>query len=214
MSDAAYAELRKLVERIVQPVRVNLSRKSDMQQELLAHVLAVFEDERVRLGDEQSALQRTVLGFGNPAELSDELRKSITAVGHIGWLLEVVFCFLLRSRMLKHNRLYNIFLVLLGVNLLCGLCLLMFLLGMPPDARPRMLIPQWSLSLLALIHGFYLLAITATLAVHSTRLAIGKHVTTAMNCLFLIAPPLGTAVGIYGLWKVAREPEAGVAMSS
>jgi hypothetical protein len=77
-----------------------------------------------------------------------------------------------------------------------------------------MLIPQWSLPLIALIHGFYLLAITATLAVRSSRLAIGKRLTRVMNCLLLIAPPLGTVLGIYGLWIVDREREAGVAMSS
>jgi hypothetical protein len=214
MSDAVYTELEKLVERIVQPVRATRSRKRDMQRELVAHVLAVFEEERVRLGDEQSALQRTVLRFGEPAELSDELQESITVVGHAGWLLEIVSGFLLRCRMLKHDRLYNIFLALVGVNLLCGLCLLMFLLGMPPDAHPRMRIPQWSLLPLAFIHGFYLLAITVTLAVRATRLAIGKCVTTAMNCLFLIAPPLGTALGTYGLWKVDRQREAGVSMTS
>jgi hypothetical protein len=214
MRDAVYTELEKLVERIVQPARASRSRKRDMQRELVAHVLAVFEEERVRLGDEQSALQRTVLRFGEPAELSDELQQSITVVGHAGWLLEVVCGFLLGCRMLKHDRLYNIFLALIGVNLLCGLCLLIFLLGMPPDARPWMRIPQWSLPPLALIHGFYLLAITVTLAVRATRLAIGKRVTTAMNCLFLIAPPLGTVLGIYGLWKVDRQRQSRVAMTS
>jgi hypothetical protein len=205
--------LRKLVEQIVRPVRASPSRKRDVREELLAHVIAVFEDECVRLGDQQSALQRTALRFGNPAELSDELQGSISVAGYAGWLLESVFCSLLGCRMLRHDRLYNIILVLLGVNLLCGLVLLTVLLGMPPAGRPRMLVPQWSLPLLAFAHGFYLLAITATLAVRSTRLPIGRRLTKAMNCLFLIAPPFGTALGIYGLWKVDREREAGAAMS-
>jgi len=214
MSDSTYIELEKLVERIVQPVRASVSRKRNMQEELLAHVIAVFEAEWGRFGDEQSALQRTLLRFGNPEEISDELQGAMNVGAYVGWLLEVVFCFFMGCRMLNHNRLYNIFLILLGINLLCGLGLLMFLLGMPPGDRPRMLVPQWSLPLLAFIHGFYLLAMTVTLAVRSTRLAVGRRLTTTMNCLFLIAPPFGTALGIYGLWKVDREREAGIGISS
>ena len=115
--------------------------------------------------------------------------------------------------MLKHNRFYNIFLVLLGIYILSGLGLMMFLLGMPPDARPRMLVPQWSLPHLAITNGFYLLAMTVTLAVRLTRPAIRKRLTTAMNWLFLIAPLFGTVLGIYGLWKVDREQEPCIASS-
>jgi hypothetical protein len=214
MSDTTYTELRQLVEQIVQPVRASLSRKRDMQEELLAHVLAVFEEEWDRRGDEQAALQGTVARFGNPTELSDELQESIPLFGYTGWLLGFVFSFLLGCRMVKHNRLYNILLVLLGVNLLCGLVLLVFLLGMPPDNRPRMLVPQWSLPFLAFTQGFYLLAIIATLAVRTSRHPLGKRLTTAMNYLFLIAPPIGTVLGLYGLWKVDRERGAGVALGS
>ena len=73
---------------------------------------------------------------------------------------------------------------------------------------PHMRLPSWSLAPLAVINLFYLAAMIVTLVCRMTHLPIGKSVTRAMNVLFLIAPPFGTILGIYGLWKVDRTEEA------
>jgi hypothetical protein len=43
-----------------------------MREELLGHVTSVYEEEVVRLADEQAALQRTAQRFGNPTELTGQ----------------------------------------------------------------------------------------------------------------------------------------------
>jgi hypothetical protein len=47
-----------------------------MREELLAHVVGVFEEE-ARLGDEQAALARTQGRFGQAAELTGQLQASV-----------------------------------------------------------------------------------------------------------------------------------------
>jgi hypothetical protein len=50
-----------------------------MREELLAHVVGVFEDEWAKLGDERAAVERTALRFGNPAEVTRQLQESVPA---------------------------------------------------------------------------------------------------------------------------------------
>jgi ATP-dependent Clp protease ATP-binding subunit ClpC len=68
-----------VVERAVRPVRASMSRKRKMREELLGHVVGVFEEEAARLGDDRAALERTALRFGNPAEVTSELQESVPA---------------------------------------------------------------------------------------------------------------------------------------
>jgi hypothetical protein len=50
-----------------------------MREELLAHVVGVFEEEGAGLGDERAALARTALRFGNAAEVTSRLQESVPA---------------------------------------------------------------------------------------------------------------------------------------
>jgi hypothetical protein len=50
-----------------------------MREELLAHVVGVFEEESAKLGDERAAVERTGLRFGNPAEVTSQLQESVPA---------------------------------------------------------------------------------------------------------------------------------------
>ncbi|HSZ55207.1 MAG TPA: hypothetical protein VK797_06070 [Tepidisphaeraceae bacterium] len=213
MNDATFAQLQEVVERCLQPVHVSAVRKASRREELLAHVLGVFEVEYGKYGDESRALKETLRRFGDPAALSDELQASTTAAGYVGWLRDHFIFTVMGYRMLNHNRLYNIFVATLAVYCLCSVSFVLFLLGMPHDARPHILVPQWSLPFLAVINGFYLLAMTVTLTVRLTKPKIGNRITTVMNWLFLIAPPFGTALGAYGLWKADQEQGAAVASS-
>ena len=79
MNESTLTQLKVIVERAVRPVRASTSRKRKMREELLAHVVGVFEEEAARLGDERAALERTALRFGNPAELTRQLQESVPA---------------------------------------------------------------------------------------------------------------------------------------
>ncbi len=45
MTDATLKELKVVVERAVQPIRATMARKRQMREELLAHLVSVFEQE-------------------------------------------------------------------------------------------------------------------------------------------------------------------------
>ena len=79
MNESTLTQLKVIVERAVRPVRASTSRKRKMREELLAHVVGVFEEECARLGDDRAALERTALRFGNPAEVTAQLQESVPA---------------------------------------------------------------------------------------------------------------------------------------
>jgi uncharacterized membrane protein HdeD (DUF308 family) len=81
-------QLKILVERAVRPVRASASRTRKMREELLAHVTAVFEEERAKLPDDETALARTAQRFGAPAELTAQLQASVPALDVIDRLME------------------------------------------------------------------------------------------------------------------------------
>ena len=72
-------ELMVLVERAVRPVRAGGSRKLRMREELLAHLTGIFEEEKVRLGNDAAALTEATRRFGEPAELTQELQATVPA---------------------------------------------------------------------------------------------------------------------------------------
>jgi hypothetical protein len=76
MNESTLTRLKILVERAVRPVRASTARKRKMREELLAHVVGVFEEE-ARLGDEEAALARTQERFGQAAELTGQLQASV-----------------------------------------------------------------------------------------------------------------------------------------
>jgi hypothetical protein len=78
MSDEIRTKLMVLVERVVRPVRANVSRKRQMREELLAHVTAIFAEEVEKSGDPAHAFEQTQQRFGNPGEISSELQRTVS----------------------------------------------------------------------------------------------------------------------------------------
>ena len=76
MNESTLTQLKIIVERAVRPVRASTSRKRKMREELLAHVVGVFEEE-AKVGDEQAALASTQERFGQAAELTVHLQASV-----------------------------------------------------------------------------------------------------------------------------------------
>jgi hypothetical protein len=71
-------ELRKHVERTVRPIRASNFRKDRMREELLTHLTAIYDEERIQNpNDAPGALAAAVTRFGDPAELRAELQASV-----------------------------------------------------------------------------------------------------------------------------------------
>jgi hypothetical protein len=85
MIDSAENQLATIVERAVGPVQASRSRKQMIREELLAHVVAVYDAELETLGDEQAALEATCRRFGVADELESQLQGSVPPLER--WLL-------------------------------------------------------------------------------------------------------------------------------
>jgi len=77
MNDMTLKELKTTVERAVRPVRATMVRKRKIREELLAHLMSIFEEELGRLGNESAALDQSRQRFGDPKGLSEELRRTV-----------------------------------------------------------------------------------------------------------------------------------------
>ncbi|NQT11696.1 MAG: hypothetical protein HQ582_03035 [Planctomycetes bacterium] len=78
MNDATLTELKVVVERAVRPVRATMARKHRMREELLAHLVAIFDEEEKHSGDEQAALEQAKRRFGDPRELTGQLQQGVS----------------------------------------------------------------------------------------------------------------------------------------
>lgn len=102
--------------------------------------------------------------------------------------------------MSKHDTIYNALLGALGfLLLLSGASMLAFSgnPNLPADGR-------WVFRMSVVVAWMYALAAAVTLVVRFKAPAARRPVTMAMNIVLLIYFPLGTALGIYGLWKADR----------
>jgi ATP-dependent Clp protease ATP-binding subunit ClpC len=77
VNDQPLQELKIVVEQAVRPVRATMARKRRMREELLGHLIAIFEEEAARLGDDQAALDQAKRRFGDPRELTAELQETV-----------------------------------------------------------------------------------------------------------------------------------------
>ena len=66
------------VERVVRPVRAGSRRKNRMREELLAHLTAIYQQERATLGDDRLAFAQAVRRLGDPSEVTRDLQDSVT----------------------------------------------------------------------------------------------------------------------------------------
>ena len=71
--------LRVQVERVVRPVRASSGRKDRMREELLAHLLRLYDEELSRSGNPETATAAAISRFGDAAQLTRELQDSVPA---------------------------------------------------------------------------------------------------------------------------------------
>lgn len=88
MNDDVLTQLKVHVEKAVRPLRISLLRKKRMREDLLAHIIEIYDDETANADDEQEILQRTFERFGEPSEITAEMRKGVSLMEGISWLIE------------------------------------------------------------------------------------------------------------------------------
>jgi hypothetical protein len=71
------AQLRLQVDALVNPLRAGPARKSIMREELLAHLIGIYDDESNTPESSSSALTATRRRFGDSAALSRQLQASV-----------------------------------------------------------------------------------------------------------------------------------------
>jgi hypothetical protein len=91
------------------------------------------------------------------------------------------------------------------MGILCSVGAMVAVMALPVDARPAMKWPEWSVLVSAFVSGVYLCGLAGTLFLRRVQPETGVRVTRALNMALLLAPPFGTALGLYGLWKVDRK---------
>lgn len=77
MSESITRELMILVERVVRPLAVTLARRKRIRSEFLEQLQAIFAEVMDLQGNEQVALAATQARFGDPAEIAEELRRTV-----------------------------------------------------------------------------------------------------------------------------------------
>ena len=91
MNEFVVTRFKIVVERAVRPVRACLHRKQRMREELLAHIVAVYEDDLEVHGDEAAALEHAIERFGDPAELTSQLQAVVPSSDAVDRLFDYLW---------------------------------------------------------------------------------------------------------------------------
>lgn len=103
MNDAILNELRVVVERAVRPVRATMSRKRKMREELLSHLVSIFQEEMLLAGDAPTALEHAKQRFGDVRELSEQIKGSIPRREWFSCFTERILLFRKDESVLAHS---------------------------------------------------------------------------------------------------------------
>jgi len=102
MNDTMQNQLKVVVERAVRPVRATIARKRRMREELLAHLVSVFEEELQRVGDEGAAFHEAKRRFGNASELSSQLQETVPRTDRLSRFLDDIWRWQAEESVLRH----------------------------------------------------------------------------------------------------------------
>jgi hypothetical protein len=106
-----------------------------------------------------------------------------------------------------HERIWIALVGAFGFFCVNGMVTMLFLIR-GVHAKPGSSPPDtWVLEYVAVVMAMHALAIAATIVMRFVKPPVGRVMTKALNIIMLISMfPIGTAIGIYGLWKVDRRP--------
>jgi hypothetical protein len=102
MNDVTLKELKIVVERAVRPVGATFYSKRKMREELLAHLVSIFEEEMQKAADEHAALDQSKQRFGDPRELAGELQGTVSRWDRFLYFIENFICFRAGESVLHH----------------------------------------------------------------------------------------------------------------
>src|SRR5579871_6465719 len=80
MNNVVLNELTAHVAQAIGSLPASVGRRQKMQEELLAHLLDIFDEELERLDDERAALDHAKQRFGRPDDLRSELVTAVPSV--------------------------------------------------------------------------------------------------------------------------------------
>jgi hypothetical protein len=100
----------------------------------------------------------------------------------------------------KHDRIYLILLIVLAFWSLLGMGTMFFILHSPVMHEEN----RWVIAMNIYVQACYLAAIALTVVIRIAAPSKAGVPTTALNIVLLLYVPLGTALGVYGLWKVGK----------
>lgn len=86
--DATPIELKVLVERAVRPVHAGMVRKRRMREELLAHLVAIYDEELAGGGGDAASNVAATERFGDPDEVTRELERTVSLLDRYVWFFE------------------------------------------------------------------------------------------------------------------------------
>jgi hypothetical protein len=87
MKEAILDDLTAYVLQAVGPLFGSRSRKQQMQEELLAHLLSLYDEELASLQDEQKAAVRAKQRFGRVDDLCNALQAAVPLPERLGFLI-------------------------------------------------------------------------------------------------------------------------------
>ncbi len=99
-----------------------------------------------------------------------------------------------------HNVVYMALLAALAFFYIIGAVMFLLIVrssDTPPESR-------WVFQMTLFMEFAYVAAMVATLILRGVSSKVGRVATLAMNIILLPLIPFGTALGIYGLWKVDK----------
>jgi hypothetical protein len=87
MNEVLLNDLAAHVAQAIDPLPAGRSRKQQMQEELLAHLLAIFDEELASHKDEETAVGQAKKRFGLPDDLCGELQAAVPLPERLVFLL-------------------------------------------------------------------------------------------------------------------------------
>jgi hypothetical protein len=83
----------KIVERIVRPLRAGTTYKRTLREELLSHLMAIYDQEYASRHDPAIAMEAAAIRFGKPAEITVELESALPRRERINHFVERYFAY-------------------------------------------------------------------------------------------------------------------------
>ena len=87
MNDGLLNDLSAHVVQVIGPLPASRSRKQQMREELLAHLLALYDEEFASHRDEQAAASQAKKRFGRPDDLSSEFQAAVPLLERLVFLV-------------------------------------------------------------------------------------------------------------------------------